>query len=195
MSAVPKTKLTPAEYLAIERKAEFKSEYYRGEMFAMAGARFPHNTVKDNLIGELHGQLKGSPCRTLSSDQRVNIPATTLYTYPDIVIICEPPVFEDAMMDTLLNPQVIIEILSDSTESYDRGAKASQYKQITSLREYVIVGLRTPVIERHVRQDDGSWNVMEFAGLDAVLQFASVPAKVPLSEIYRGVEFPENGLR
>lgn len=195
MSAVPKTKLTPAEYLAIERKAEFKSEYYRGEMFAMAGARFPHNAVKDNLILRIGMQLEGSPCRTLSSDQRVTIPATTLYTYPDIVIICEPPVFEDAMMDTLLNPQVIIEILSDSTESYDRGAKASQYKQITSLREYVIVGLRTPVIERHVRQDDGSWNVMEFAGLDAVLQFASVPAKVPLSEIYRGVEFPENGLR
>lgn len=195
MSAVPKTKLTPAEYLAIERKAEFKSEYYRGEMFAMAGARFPHNATKDNLIAALGGQFRDGPCRTLSSDQRVNIPATTLYTYPDIVIICEPPVFEDAMMDTLLNPQVIVEILSDSTESYDRGAKASQYKQITSLREFVIVGLRTPVIERHIRQDDGSWNVKEFAGLDAVLQFASVSARVPLSEVYRGVEFPESGLR
>jgi Uma2 family endonuclease len=195
MSAAPKTKLTPAEYLAIERKAEFKSEYYAGEMFAMAGATYPHNSVKDNLIGELQAQFKGGPCRTLSSDQRVKVPKTGLYTYPDIVVICEPPQFEDEEFDTLLNPRVIIEVLSESTETYDRGTKARHYKRISFLKEYILVSQQEPFVERMVRQDDGSWKVTEFAGLDAMLEFISVPAKVALAEIYRGVEFPEPKLR
>jgi Uma2 family endonuclease len=195
MSAVAKQKLTPAEYLAIERKAEFKSEYYAGEMFAMAGARFPHNAIKDNLIVELGSQLRGGPCRTLSSDQRVKVPKTGLYTYPDIVIICEPPQFEDDERDTLLNPRVIIEVLSESTETYDRGEKAKHYKRIPSLQEYILVSQREALVERMVRQDDGSWKVTEFAGLDATLEFTSVQAKVALAEIYRGVEFPEPKLR
>ena len=152
MSAVPKTKLTPAEYLAIERKAEFKSEYYRGEMFAMAGARLPHNTIKENLIVELGSQFKGGPCRTLSSDQRVKVNETGLYTYPDIIILCEPPQFEDDECDTLLNPRVIIEVLSESTETYDRGRKARHYKRIPSLHEYILVTQWEPFVERLVRQ-------------------------------------------
>src|SRR5919199_1130147 len=135
MSAVPKTRLTPEQYLAIERKAEFKSEYYNGEMFAMAGASEPHNRIKDNLIGELHARLKVSACHSYSSDMRVKVSRTGLYTYPDIVIICGKPELEDAHGDTLLNPQVIIEVLSDSTEKYDRGKKFRHYKQIESLRE------------------------------------------------------------
>lgn len=195
MSAVPKRKLTSDEYLAIERKAEYKSEFYNGEMFAMAGAKFPHNAVKDNLIYQLGRRLDGGRCRTLSSDQRVKIDATGLYTYPDIVIVCGEPDFEDDEFDTLLNPRVIIEILSDSTETYDRGDKSSHYKRIPSLQEYVLVAQRKPVIERLVRQEAGSWIVTEFTGLDAILEFASVAARVPLAEIYRGVTFPDVTLR
>jgi Uma2 family endonuclease len=195
MSAVPKKKLTPAEYLAIERQAEFKSEFYAGEMFAMAGAKYPHNLIKDNLVGELHPQLKHGPCQTLSSDQRVKITDTGLYTYPDIVVICEPPQFEDEEFDTLLNPRVVIEILSESTETYDRGKKARHYKRIPALQEYVLVAQREPFVERFVRQDDGSWKVLEFSSLDSWLEFTSVPAKVALKEIYRGVAFPEPRLR
>src|SRR6516165_948756 len=116
MVAVPKTKLTPAEYLARERKAEFKSEFYRGEMFAMAGASEEHCLVKDNLAGEARHQLKGGPCRVVTSDLRVKVDATGLYTYPDVVIYCDWPRFEDDVFDTLLNPRVIVEVLSDSTE-------------------------------------------------------------------------------
>jgi Uma2 family endonuclease len=197
MSAVPKPKpkLTPSEYLAIERKAEFKSEYYDGEMFAMAGARFPHNSIKDNLIYRLGQQLNGGPCRTLSSDQRVKVDETGLYTYPDIIILCESPQFEDNEQDILLNPRVIIEIMSESTEKYDRGEKARHYKRIPSLREYILVSQYKPVVDRLVRLDNGSWNVTEFSGLNVTLEFTSVPAKVALSEIYRGVEFPEATLR
>jgi Uma2 family endonuclease len=195
MSAVPKKKLTPAEYLAIERKAEFKSEFYDGEMFAMAGARFPHNSIKDNLIGELHAQLKHGPCRTLSSDQRVKVPDTGLYTYPEIIILSEPPQFEDEELDTLLNPRLVIEVLSESTETYDRSKKARHYKRIASLQEYVLVSQREPFVERLVRQDDGSWKVTEFAGLEASLDFTSIPAKIALADIYRGVEFPDETLR
>jgi Uma2 family endonuclease len=195
MSAAPTLKLTPAEYLAIERKAEFKSEYFAGEMFAMAGARFPHNAIKDNLIYRINRELNGGPCRTLSSDQRVKVSQTGLYTYPDIIVLCEPPQFEDDQRDTLINPRVIVEVLSESTETYDRGEKAKHYKRIPSLQEYVLVSQREALVERMVRQDDGSWKVTEFAGLDAMLEFMSVPAKVALAEIYRGVEFPEPKLR
>src|SRR2546423_9566079 len=116
MSAVPKPKLTPAEYLAAERKAEFKSEYYRGEMFAMAGASEAHCLVKDNLAAEARSQLKGSGCRVVTSDLRVKVDVTGLYTYPDIVIYCDTPQFDDTVHDTLLNPRAIVEVLSDSTE-------------------------------------------------------------------------------
>src|SRR4051794_31322851 len=120
MTAVPREKLTPAEYLTIERKAEVKSEYLNGEMFAMAGASPAHNVIKENLIGELYSRLKGGPCRSYSSDQRVKVSATGLYTYPDIMIVCGPPEFDDEDPNTLLNPQVIIEVLSESTADYDR---------------------------------------------------------------------------
>ena len=147
------------------------------------------------MIYRINRNLNGGPCQTLSSDQRVKVPKTGLYTYPDIVIICEPPQFEDDERDTLLNPRVIIEVLSESTETYDRGEKAKHYKRISSLQEYVLVSQREAFVERMVRQDDGSWKVTEFAGMDATLEFTSVPAKVALTEIYRGVEFPEPKLR
>jgi len=192
MSTAPQPKLTQAEYLAIERKAEFKSEYYRGEMFAMAGASEEHCLVKDNLAGELRSQLKGGPCRVVTSDMRVKVDATGLYTYPDIVVYCDKGQFEDSVLDTLLNPRVIVKVLSESTEMYDRGDKAQHYHRIASLPEYLLVSQSAPLVERHVRQPDGSWLLTEVSGLDQTLEFVSVPALVPLTEIYRNVEFPQN---
>jgi Uma2 family endonuclease len=193
MSAAPKVRLTPEQYLAIERKAAFKSEFYNGEMFAMAGASREHNRVKENLIGELYARLKGGPCQSYSSDQRLKVSRTGLYTYPDIVIVCGEPQFEDAEVDTLLNPQVIIEVLSDSTEKYDRGKKARHYQQIASLREYVLVAQDEPVIERFVRQPDESWAKTFVEGLDREFAFATVSVRVPLADVYAGVTFPTAG--
>ena len=191
MSALRKTKLTVAEYLTIEQKAETKSEFFNGEMFAMAGASRFHNFVKTNLESELMARLKGSRCRTASGDLRVMIPATGLYTYPDIVIFCGPGEYDPEDEDTLVNPTAVIEITSPSTEKYDRGAKMRNYQRIASLREYVLVAQDEPVCERFVRQADGTWALMSFVGLSAELAFASVPARIPLADVYAGVTFPE----
>lgn len=191
MTPVPKPKLTEAEYLAIEEKAEFKSEFYRGEMFAMSGASYSHNLVKDNLAGELHQQLKGGPCRKLTSDMKVRVNRTGLYTYPDVVVVCGEPEFLEGRDDVLLNPTAIVEVLSPSTEKYDRGAKFRQYEQIPSLREIILVAQDEPVVERFVRLPDGTWNRVLVTGLDSELAFASVAARVRLADVYAGVTFPE----
>jgi Uma2 family endonuclease len=190
MSAVPKRKLSPAEYLAIEKKAEFKSEFFNGEMFAMAGASRPHNRVKDNLIGELFTRFKGGPCQTFSSDQRVLVDRTGLYTYPDLLIVCGEVESMEDDEDTITNPRVIVEVLSPSTERYDRGAKFRNYQQVPSLTEYVLVAQDEAVVERFVRQADGTWGYTSFVGLEAVLALSSVPVSVPLADVYAGVEFP-----
>ncbi len=195
MSAQPRKKLTSAEYLALERKAEFKSEFFNGEMFAMAGASRQHNEVKENLIGELFNRLKGSPCRTYSSDQRVKVENTGLYTYPDIIIVCGRPEFDPDDSDTLVNPQVVFEILSDSTERYDRGVKFRHYQNLPSVREYVLVSQKEMVIERLVRQPDEKWMLTLFEGPTAEFALETVPVRVPLAEIYRDVELVERPLR
>jgi Uma2 family endonuclease len=195
VSTAPKRLLTPQEYLALERKAEFRSEFYAGEMFATAGASWEHTLIKDNLAREAGNQLKDGPCRALTSDLRVKVSSTGLYTYPDVVIVCDKPEFEDNHFDTLLNPQIVIEVLSDSTEKYDRGTKSRHYRRLKSLKEYALVAQDRSFIERYVRQRDGSWNLTEFSGLDAVFAFATIAAQVRLADIYRGVEFPEVPLR
>src|SRR5947209_3009314 len=139
MSSVPKTLLTTQEYLARERKAEFRSEFYRGEMFAMAGASWEHTLIKDNIAHEARNQLDDGPCRVLTSDLRVKVDATGLYTYPDVIIVCDEPMFEDRMFDTLLNPRCLMEVLSDSTEKYDRGEKFKHYRRVPSLQEYILI--------------------------------------------------------
>src|SRR5262249_53469062 len=191
MSTVRKSFLTPEEYLAQERLAEFKSEYLRGDVFAMAGATWEHTLVKDNLARETGNQLKNGPCHVLTSDMRVRVDATGLYTYPDIAIICDEPRFEDKVLDTLLNPRALVEVLSDSTEKYDRGAKFGHYRQIPSLQEFVLVAQDQPLVERYVRQANGSWLLTVFSDPLGEFSFASIPVRVPLSEIYRGVKFPE----
>jgi len=192
MSTAPTCRISPQEYLAQERRADFKSEYLRGEVFAMAGATYEHTVIKDNLARKAGNQLENGPCRALTSDMRVKVNATGLYTYPDIAIVRDKPQFEDEVFDTLLNPRAVVEVLSDSTEKYDRGAKFGHYRQIPSLEEYVLVAQDRPLVERYVRQADGSWVLTIFEGLLATFAFASIPARIPLAEIYNGVEFPEH---
>jgi Uma2 family endonuclease len=191
MSTVPKPLLTPQEYLARERLADFRSEFYRGEMFAMAGASWEHTLIKDNMAGETRNQLKNGPCRVLTSDMRVKVSTTGLYTYPDILVVCDEPQFEDRVMDTLLNPRIIVEVLSDSTEKYDRGIKFGHYRQLASVQEYVLVAQDRPLVERYVRQADDSWVLTAFSDLKQTFAFGTIPVKVALEEIYRSVEFPE----
>jgi Uma2 family endonuclease len=195
MSSAPSIRISPQEYLKRERQAEFKSEYLRGEVFAMAGASYEHTRITDNLVIQVGRQLNGGPCEVLASDMRVKVDKTGLYTYPDLAIACEKLQFEDATVDTLLNPQIIIEVLSDSTEKYDRGDKFAHYRQIPSLREYVLVAQDRPLVERFVRQDDGSWSPTAMDNLADTFAFETISVKIPLRQIYARVEFPESPKR
>ena len=192
MSAVPHRLLEPQEYLARERAAALRSEFYRGEMFARAGASLEHCLVKDNVARKAGNQLEDGPCRVVTSDMRVKVDATGLYTYPDIVIYCDEPQFEDGQLDTLLNPRALVEVLSDSTEKYDRGAKAAHFRRIPSLQEYLLIAQDRMLVERYVRQADGSWLLTEFSDAAGEFAFGSIPVRIPLAEIYRGVTLPEN---
>jgi Uma2 family endonuclease len=192
MSTAPTRRISPQEYLAQERLADFRSEYLHGQMFPMSRSSFQHTLIKGNLAGEAGNQLESGSCHVLTSDMRVRVNATGFYTYPNIAIVCDEPQFEDAAVDTLLNPRVIVEVLSDSTEKYDRGAKFAHYRQVPSLQEYILVAQDRPLVERYVRQADGSWLLTVFDKPDQVFAFASVPVRVPLTEIYRGVKLAEN---
>lgn len=199
MSAVPKRKLTAAEYLAIEKKAEFKSEFFNGEMFplhrdapvGMAGASRPHNRINENLSVEVGSRLKRGSCQSFSRDQRVLVDRTGLYTYPDLLIVCGEVETAEGDEDTITNPRVVVEVLSPSTERYDRTTKFRHYQQLPSVQEYVLVSQDEAVVERFTRQADGSWALVSFVGLDAVLVLNSVPVQVPLTDVYAGVEFPD----
>jgi Uma2 family endonuclease len=191
MTAVPKPKMTEAEYLAIEEKAEFKSEFYRGEMFATSGASLPHSRIKDNLARHLNNQWDGGPCFAVTSDLKVKVNRTGLYTYPDVVVVCGEPEYLTGRTDVILNPSVVIEVLSPSTEKYDRGVKFRQYQRVPSLKEIVLVSRDEAVCERFVRQPDGTWNLTTIEGVDGELVFATVSARVRLADIYAGVTFPE----
>ncbi len=178
-----KTFISPQEYLAIERAGEFKSEYYDGQMYAMSGASLPHNRIVSNLAGELHGQLKGGPCEVLATDMRVALGQST-FVYPDLVIVCDEPQLLDDEFDTLLNPRVIIEVLSPSTEKWDRGGKFAQYQQIPSLRHYILIGQDAPVVERHDLQADDRWLATDVPWPDGVLALDSVGVVISLRNIY-----------
>jgi len=191
MSALAKPRLTPEEYLARERKAEFKSEYFAGETFAMAGAREPHILVVTNLVRELSSQLESRPCKVYSSDMRVRVSPTGLYTYPDVTVVCGRPQFEDEERDTLLNPTVLVEVLSESTQKYDRGKKFDHYRRIKSLREYVLIAQDECRVERFERRQNGNWLLSVMARMEDTLKLSAIGCELPLSEIYAKVEFPE----
>jgi len=193
MSAAPQKRYTPQEYLALERAASYKSEYYRGEIFAMAGASRQHCRIGANLIERLGEQLRPTPCEVFGSDMRVRVLPTGLYTYPDVTVACGELEFEDRAADTLLNPRVILEVLSESTEAYDRGKKFDHYRQIPAQVEYVLVSQTEPLVERFVRQPDDSWRLTVFKGLEAVLELETGSCRLRLADIYFKVAFEAEG--
>lgn len=191
MIEAARTWISPEEYLALEERAETKSEYFDGEIFAMAGAEPEHNLIANNVVIEIGTQLRGGPCRSYSSDQRVKIPATGLYTYPDVTVVCGEAVFEGTRPRTLLNPTLIVEVLSDSTETYDRGDKFAHYQTLPSLREYVLVASDRPRIERFLRQESGEWSYDECSDPAGTVALPSVAAGLTLAGVYDRVDFPE----
>ncbi len=189
MSAIPKALLTEEEYLRIERAAAKRSEFYHGEMFAMAGASLSHVEICGNLLYELKGRLRGGQCRVFSHDLKVRIKATELYAYPDLVLACGGLQFQDDHNDVLVNPQIIIEVLSKSTEAYDRGPKFNHYQQIPTLKEYILVSQHTPRVERFERNTNGKWELTTYSGNEATFEFGSIDGKVALADIYKDVVF------
>src|SRR5438093_9705910 len=188
MTTQTKVRYTPEEYLVLERKSEHKSEYFGGEIFAMSGASERHNLVVTNLVRELSLQLKGRPCKTYSSDMRVKVAPTGLYTYPDVMVVCDKTLFDDEQEDTLLNPSVIIEVLSKSTEGYDRGEKFAHYRKLESLTDYLLVSQTKHRVERYVRQPDSQWLLSETEGLENTLPIGSINCVLSLAEVYDKVE-------
>ena len=191
MCALPRHYLTPEEYLEMERQAETKSEYLCGEVFAMAGASRQHVTIMTNTIVALGTRLKAGPCMVFGSDLRVKVPPTRLYTYPDVSIVCGKPQFEDRQQDTLVNPTVIFEILSRSTEGYDRGEKFANYRTLESLSDYILISQHRPLVEHYARQPNGSWLLDSYEGLAATLPLPSIGCELLLADIYDRVEWPE----
>ena len=191
MGAISKTKLTSEEYLAKERKAEYKSEYFNGEIYAMAGANRKHNKIVGNLTGLVWQHLKGKDCEFYPNDMRVFVPKTGLYTYPDLVVVCGEPKFQDKVFDTLLNPTLLVEVISESTESYDRGKKFQHYRSIESLQEYVLVLQDEAGIEKYIKQDGGFWVLSEAFGLDAKIKLDSIDCEIALSEVFDKVNFSD----
>lgn len=189
MSTHPRTLLTPQEYLEIERKAEFRSEYHAGEMFAMAGARVAHNLVNGNAAGELRNQLRPTPCQVYSNEMRVWVPAASLYTYPDIVVVCDKPRFADEEFDTLLNPVLLGEVLSPSTEVYDRTGKFEMYQTIPSLQEYLLLAANRMHGDLFTRQSDGKWLLAPASRAEDTIEFSSIPCRLALRDVYEKVEF------
>ena len=189
MSSQPKTYLTPDEYLAIERAAEFKSEFYNGEMFMMSGASLEHNFIVANLIITLGQQLRGQRCSVLSNDMRVHIPATGLFTYPDVVVVCDEPKLRDEHFDTLLNPTLLIEVLSPSTENYDRGKKFEDYRSLESLQEYLLVAQDECKLTHYTRQADGSWLLRDYRAMETQIELASIACRLSLADVYDKVSF------
>lgn len=200
MSSQPKTHLTPEEYLAIERKAETKSEYFNGEMFplrgrgkphdafAMVGASREHNLITANIIIAIGQQLRDKPCELYPNDMRVRVPATGLYTYPDVVVACNEPEFEDDYLDTLLNPTLIVEVLSPSTASYDRIKKFGYYRTIESLSEYLLIAQDEYKVEQYVKKSEGHWSLEDIRSLEGIVELASIECTLRLADVYVKVE-------
>ena len=186
-----KIHISPEEYLEAERKAETKSEYMDGEAFAMAGASRSHNQINFNISGELQAQLKNRTCVAYASDMRVKVDPTGFYAYPDLVAICEAPSFEDENVDTLLNPSLIVEILSASTEAYDRGEKFAHYRKLSSLSEYVLVDQDKMRVEHFLRQGD-QWLLSEYCRPDERLKMTSIDCELALQDIYDKIPFKQD---
>lgn len=188
MIASPQTRITPEQYLEVERASECRSEYYNGYVYAMSGASLPHFVITGNVTHELRLKL-GGRCIVGSTDMKIRVSPQGLYAYPDVIVICGEPKLADRRNDILLNPTVIIEVLSPSTEAYDRGFKFHQYQLVESLQEYGLVSQTEARVEIFRRQPNGEWLLAESLGLDAVCHFKSIACEIALSAIYLKVDF------
>lgn len=190
MNAQPQL-LSEAEYLAFERASSTKHEYYNGRVYAMTGGKEPHNLIAGNALASLHTQLRRRPSRVYSSAMRVKVTNTGLNTYPDVVVVCGQLQFTDAVHDCITNPVVIIEVLSSSTERYDRGMKAQNYRSIETLRDYILIAQDALHVEHFSRQHDGAWTLREADGLETSVTLASIACVLQLQDIYEKVDLPQ----
>lgn len=193
--ASPERRLSEAEYLELERKAAIKSEFYNGELFAMSGGTRAHSIIAMNVGAELRGALKGSGCAVFESNMRVKVEATGLYTYPDISVACEEQEFVDDEKDTLPNPTLIVEVLSESSELGDRGKKFFHYQKIPPLQEYLLVSETEPRVELFVRQNNGTWILHVVEGMDHNLESPTLRASLKLSEVFANIRFEPQPIR
>jgi len=193
MSSLPKPYYTPEEYLERERLADYKSEYFAGEIFAIAGASRTHNLISGNVSASLTAQLRDRPCEVYANDMRVQADQARQYSYPDVVVVCGEAQFRDGYEDTLSNPIVIVEVLSPSTEANDRGEKFMRYRQVASLTDYVLISQNARHVEHFVKQPDGSWRMTEANGEDTIL-LSSIGCVLSLADAYNKVT-PEPPVR
>jgi Uma2 family endonuclease len=189
MIASPQTRITPEQYLEMERASESRSEFYDGYVYAMSGASLPHGIITGNITRALGNQLERRPCLVVPTDLKIRVSPQGLYAYPDVVVVCGEPKLADRRNDILLNPTVIIEVLSPSTEAYDRGFKFHQYQLVESLQEYGLVSQTEARVEIFRRQPNGEWLLAESPGVDAVCHFKSIACEIALAEIYLKVNF------
>ena len=192
MSAQPKPFYTPEHYVELERKAEFKSEYLSGQIFAMAGGSPKHSALISNVNGSAWSRLRGSSCQVYNNDLRITIMQTGLKTYPDVTVVCGEAHFHPLDKDSIINPTVLFEVLSPTTEAYDRGEKWAHYQQLDSLQEYILVSQHKAQVEHYVRQDDGSWKFTAASDLGAKIPLPSLGCELLLAEIYDRVTFEES---
>ncbi len=187
MSSRTQTRLSVEDYLALERQAESRSEYLDGEVFAMVGASREHNLIAGNVFASLHGQVRERDCEVYASDMRVRVSATHLFTYPDVVAVCGEPRFDDQELDTLLNPTLIVEVLSRSTADYDRGSKFAHYRALPSLAEYLLIAQDRVHVEHFERQASERWLFTETDDLAARIELPAIGCTLALAEIYAKV--------
>jgi len=189
MSKQQKARFTAAEYLSMDRASSKKHEFAFGEIYGMGGASARHVEIVGNIVRELGNQLRHRPCRIYSTDLRLCVDAEHRYTYPDVAVVCGQPRFLDDELDTLLNPDLIVEVLSESTRNYDRGDKFQQYRGIPSFREYLLVDQTKAHVERYAKQNDGTWSLWETDLLNEAVQLESISVTLTLSEIYLKIDF------
>lgn len=195
MSTQPNIYLSPEEYLALERQADYKSEYFNGVVYAMSGASLNQNKIVANTIIELGQQLKGRPCSVLPSDIKVRMPDSRKFFYPDVSVLCGEPQFHDQRNDVFLNPILIIEVLSESTEAFDRGKKFQAYQRLESLQEYILISQNKPVVEQYVRQSEATWKYTAAIGLESSLSLPTIECTLNLSAVYNKVTETETDER
>ena len=192
MSSLPKHRYSVEEYLAIDREADYKSEFVAGDIFAMGGASPKHVLIAGNIAGELRNRLRDTNCQVYSADLRIQAETDNVYYYPDVVVVCGRPEYRDSRRDTVTNPLVIVEVLSPATRNYDRGDKFAHYRRLDSLRVYILIDQEACHVEHFVRKE-GIWEFSEIDDCEGSLVIPTLDITIELTEIYAKLEFLEDG--